>query len=432
LLSEPTAVCSEGLEWRRALRVCVITLAGYLHGIGGMQDHTSNLVRGLVKAGHDVEVITRRHPDGLPRACHLGATWHFVDAPAWAERIPRHHPEWTRKSTTMFVVLHGRQPFDVVHSESTSALGLLRSRLHWRVPVVAKFHGNYLSLAREIVRRGRMTSDLTRAAKDLVWTTGRHFLTPGNVRLFRACEAMVPSRTQLDDTCRSHFLERTRVHVVPNGIDTEWFSPGSSRAARAALGVGAGTVFVTVGRINRGKGVRNAIEALALLPSDTRLLVVGDGEEREALERHARDMGLRERVTFTGAVAPEQVPLYLQAADGFVFPTLLPEAAGLSLLQAMSCGLSVVASRVGAIPEIVGERNAVLVPPGDVGALAVGMRTVAEDPALRKATGDASRRRVLAEFTIPKMVERTIDVYEVAIRAQGAHGPARVERFWPS
>jgi glycosyltransferase involved in cell wall biosynthesis len=399
------------------LRVCVITVAGYMHGIGGMQDHTSNLVSGLVEAGHEVEVITRRHPTGLRQSSHHGATWHFVDAPAWSERIPRRHPEWLRGSTLRFLALHEQRPFDVVHSESTSALGLLRGGVHRTVPVVAKFHGNYVSFAREILRRVRVTGDVRRAAKDFVWTTGRHFLTPGNVRLFRACEAMVPSRAQLDDTRRSHFLKRSRVHVVVNGIDTERFRPGSRSEARAAVKLGTGTVFVTVGRIYRGKGVRNAITALTLLPSETRLLIVGEGEERESLERHVREIGLADRVTFTGAVPPEQVPLYLWAADAFVFPTLLPEAAGLVLLQAMSCGLPVVASQVGAIPEIVGAngRNALLVPPGDVVALADGMRALAEDAARRKAMGESARQRVLAEFSISRMVEQTVEVYDLAI-----------------
>jgi glycosyltransferase involved in cell wall biosynthesis len=409
------------------LRVCVITVAGYVHGIGGMQDHTSNLVAGLVDGGHDVEVVSTRHPAGVAQAKHRGATWHFVDAPAWSERLPKRHPEWLRRSTAQFRELHEQRSFDVVHSESTSALGLLRDGLHRSVPVVAKFHGNYLTFAREILRQTRVTRDLKRGAKDFVWTTGRHVLTPGNVRLFRACEAMVASRAQLTDTCRSHLLKRSRVHVVPNGIDTERFSPGSRSEARAALGLGSGTVFVSVARIYRGKGVRHAIEALALLSSETRLLVVGDGEEREALERHAREIGLDGRVTFTGAVQPEQVARYLQAADAFVFPTLLPEAAPLTLIQAMSCGLPVVASRVGAIPEIAGngDGNAFLVPPGDVDALAGAMRDVATSGELRQAMAKSSRRRALDEFTIARMIERTLAVYELVIHAHCTSGKGR-------
>src|SRR5687767_3654544 len=120
-----------------------------MHGIGGMQDHTSNLVTGLVEAGHDVEVVTMRHPEGVAQETHHGATWHFVDAPAYSPRVPKHHPEWTRRSTSTFLDLHRRRPFDIVHSESTSALGLLRSRVHRTVPLVAKFHGNYVTYARE-------------------------------------------------------------------------------------------------------------------------------------------------------------------------------------------------------------------------------------------------------------------------------------------
>ena len=88
----------------------------------------------------------------------------------------------------------------------------------------------------------------------------------------------------------------------------------------------------------------------------------------------------------------------------------------------MSCGLPVVASRVGAIPEVVdgdGER-ALLVPPGRPDALAAAMGSLAADPELRRRLGEASRQRILDEFTLERMIERTVDVYEIARHAQRA------------
>ena len=62
------------------MRVCIVTIAGEMHGIGGMQRHTSDLSRGLVEAGHDVEVITNGHPDGISEQWHGGARWRFADS----------------------------------------------------------------------------------------------------------------------------------------------------------------------------------------------------------------------------------------------------------------------------------------------------------------------------------------------------------------
>jgi glycosyltransferase involved in cell wall biosynthesis len=150
--------------------------------------------------------------------------------------------------------------------------------------------------------------------------------------------------------------------------------------------------------------------------SSTRLVIVGDGEERERLERLARELGIDLRVTFAGAQPHETVALYLAAADGFRFPTERDEASGLVLLQAMACARPVAASRIGGITEVIGESGecGMLIPPGDVPALAHAMRTLVGDEGLRGRLGEAARDRVLAEYTIERMTERTLAVYEVA------------------
>lgn len=387
-----------------------------MHGIGGMQEHTVNLARGLTDSGHEVEVITARHPNGLSREAGDGITWHFVDARATSPRFPMRHPRFHRLSAERFLEIHRQRRFDVVHSESTSALGLLHLDLHKTVPIVAKFHGNYIGHAREMVARARDGGALVRETKGLMWLTARHFLSRGNWYMFRGCEAMVPSLSQLEDTRRSHLLDRARLHVVPNGIDARLFTPGSQADARSALRVGDALLFVCVGRLNREKGVRHALTALASLSDAARLCVVGDGEERGALEAHARRLGVADRVTFVGAVPSRRVAAFLQAADAFVFPTEHPEAAPLVLLQAMGCGLPTVASDVGAIPEITGRKEdcALLVPPGRADALARAMHRLAEDAQLRSAMGRRARERVMTEFTLERMVERTLDVYEIA------------------
>jgi glycosyltransferase involved in cell wall biosynthesis len=406
------------------MRICVVTVAGYVHGIGGMQDHTVDLVRGLVAAGHEVEAIAPRHPDGIERADVEGALWHFVDTPSSRLRLPMRHPAWLRMSADLFGTRHARRPFDVVHSESTSALGLLHANWHQRVPLVAKFHGNYLSLVRTAIRRIAARREVVREGKGIIWHTGAHFLTRGNWYRFRGCEAIVASRAQLDDTVRSHLLRPEQVHVVPNGIDTDVFSPGDRERARAELGIDAGIVFAWLGRMYPGKGVEDAIRALATADVDGSLLLVGDGESRAELEALAARVGLGHRVTFAGAQPRGVIPGYLRCADAFVFPTRLPEAAPLAPLQAMACGVPVLASRIGAIPELIGEpgENGLLVEPGDVAGLAETMKRLAGDESLRARIGSAGRKRVLAEYTIERMIERTLAVYEVALARR--HVPA--------
>lgn len=393
----------------------MVTVAGTVHGIGGMQDHTDDLVRGLVAGGHEVEVITARHPQGLKSIERDGATWHFVDAPSRRTRLPMRHPVWLRMSTQLFGQLQAMSAFDLVHSESTSAVGLLRGGWHKHLPIVAKFQGNYLSYLKTGARRILAGDHVVRELKGIVWNTGSHFLTRGNWYRFRSCETMVPSRAQLEDTVRSHLLRPSRVHVVPNGIDADTFSPGDQSCAREELGLGEGVVFVWLGRMYSGKGVHVAVRALAQTEGAS-LVLVGDGVGRRELEALATEVGVRDRVTFAGSQPRERIPIYLRSADALVFPSLLPEAAPFTPLQAMACGIPVIGSRIGAIPEAVSEPgvNGLLVQPGDVADLARNMARLGRDQRLRLHMGAAGRERVLAEYTVERMIERTLEVYDTA------------------
>jgi glycosyltransferase involved in cell wall biosynthesis len=401
------------------MRICIVTVASYAHGIGGMQAHSADLCRGLVEAGHEVEVVSARHRDGLTQTEHLGATWHFVDATARRPGRPYRNRDWLRASADAFAELHAARPFDVVHSESTSALGLLRRGVHRNVPVAVKFHGNYLGLAAATIGRGVRESGIgprVREAKHLVWLTAGHVIPPDFVR-FRACEAMVPSHQQLDGTVRSFLLDRARVHVVPNGISVEDFAAPGRDEARKSLGLGTGPILLCVGRLARDKGFATAIEALARLDSDARLLVLGSGPERALLEQTARRTGVSDRVDFLGSKPRAEVVHHLAASDVFVFPTERDEAAPLVPLEAMAAGLPVVASDIGGGAELIESgKNGLLVPPASVDSLARAIDSLLADDALRRRMGEAARERIVERYTIEAMTRQTVAVYELAAK----------------
>jgi glycosyltransferase involved in cell wall biosynthesis len=407
------------------VRICIVTVAA--HGIGGMQDHTRSLAKGLVAAGHAVEVVTTRHPEGLLEEELDGAHWHYVDAAHHHPRLPRRDRDWLPRSCEAFLRLHGERPFDVIHSESTSAIGLVRRGIHRRLPLVAKFHGNAIALIQAALARARTGDGRAKAreAKGLAWLFGEWFQY-GHWYRFRSCVWMVPSKQEFEDTRRESLLKRSLGYVVPNGVDVTLFRPRPPKEVRTELGLPEGPIFVSVGRLNVEKGMHHAVRALAALQVDTpraSLVIVGSGEERARLEQLSESLGVEQRVHFVGAQPSEVVAKYLAAADVFLFPTERGEAAPLVLPQAMACGAPVIASDIGGIPEVVGRlgSNGFLVPPGDVPALEDTMRTLARDEGLRRQVGHAARERVLSEYTVERMVEQTLDVYGVAIaRHRGA------------
>ena len=400
------------------MRVCIVARVLPVHGIGGMQDHTADLARGLAAAGHGVDVITARHPDGLRAAEVDGVRRRHVDAPSdnFAGRA------WRERSFEAFQRIHLREPFDVVHGEGSSALELVRQGVHRTTPFVVMFHGNFVGLVKASLRRqlrARNLFDVAREQRGLLSLARRHY-AKGNSRVFRDCEAIVPSAQQVADTCRSHRLDPARVHVVPNGVDTAFFRPLPRDETRAALGLPRDFLFVCAGRLSHEKGTHHAVQALAQARDRiplARLLVIGDGAERRRLERLTSELELRERVVFLGAQPPEKMPALLASADAFLFPTERDEAAPLVLPQAMACGLPVVASTRGGITEVIDRpgENGLLVPPGNLPALVEAATSVYEDEELRTRLADGALERVRGAYTLERMVASTVAVYETAI-----------------
>jgi len=383
-----------------------------------MQDHTADLARGLVAAGHAVEVITARHPEGLREEEVAGARRHYVEA------SPRDFTsrEWRERSYEAFLRIHAREPFDVVHGEGSSALELVRQGVQRTTPFVVMFHGNFVGLVKASFKRqlrARNPLQVAREQRSLLSLARRHY-AKGNSWVFRDCEAIVPSAQQVADTCRSHRLDPARLHVVPNGVDTAVFRPLPRGETKAELGLPGGFLFACAGRLSREKGTHHALRALALMRErapDARLLVIGDGVERPRLERLTSKLGLRERVLFLGAQPPEKMPALLASADAFLFPTERDEAAPLVLPQAMACGLPVIASTLGGITEVIDRpgENGVLIPPGDLPALVETATRVYKDEELRRRLAAGALTRARDAYTLERMVASTVAVYEVAL-----------------
>jgi glycosyltransferase involved in cell wall biosynthesis len=213
-----------------------------------------------------------------------------------------------------------------------------------------------------------------------------------------------------------------RCAVVPNGIDLAAFAPARPPGSvRESLGLcPADRVIGTVGRLVPFKGHGYLLEAFAQLRQrhpGIRLLVVGDGPERDALERQARDLGIAGDVRFTGH--REDVADLLAAIEVFVLPSLA-EHFGRVLLEAMAMERPVVATDAGGVPEVVAENvSGLLVPPADPAALARAVSRLLTDSALARAMGRAGRRRVEAHYNLQRHAERVEAVYAEVLQERG-------------
>jgi glycosyltransferase involved in cell wall biosynthesis len=195
-------------------------------------------------------------------------------------------------------------------------------------------------------------------------------------------------------------------------INTSRFEPnGAARdEIRQRLGAEDRIVLLLVGQMIREKGIDVAIQAMASLPSQAVLWLVGEGPWLPELTQMIAERGLGDRVRMLGLQS--NVQPYLQAADVFLCPSMWAEAAGLVNLEAQACGLPVVASRIGGIPEYVLDgRTGLLFEPGDAAGLARQVRRLIDEPELRRTMASAARTWALERFSPEARLPELLDLY---------------------
>ena len=372
---------------------------------GGQNVHVAQLARGLAARGHRVTVYTRRDTSGLPATVRLGHGIEVRHVPAGpAEPVPKdellpHMPEFSERLEREWL----RRPPDVAHSHFwMSGLATWWATRALHIPFAHTFHA-----LGSVKRRHQGAADTS---------------PPGRVdwerQVGNGCDVTVA-------TCRDEVAELTalgvpadRVRVVPCGVDPEWFAPATGAEA-AAPGRRERHRLLQLGRLVRRKGAEVSIEALAGIP-DAELVVAGgeagtavaDDPEVRRLRRVAARLGVADRVRFTGAVPRPEVPALIRSADVVLCPAYY-EPFGIVPLEAMACGVPVVASAVGGQRDTVADpATGRLVPPGDPAALAAAVGGLLADPTARAACGAAGRRRVLTRYRWASVAEATEAIYQ--------------------
>jgi len=402
------------------MRICCLATQTPDHVIGGMAQQTTDLAADLVRHGHDVTLVTTRHPRGIEHGERDGVRVHYLgDTAAGAQS-----PAWWRGSTAAFRRLHREKAFDVLWSQSVAAAGVARTLGAGDPPLVPVIQGTAPEMIASIlasVRHARTRAPLRRTLRRLAGELVNYATV--DPALYRRAALVVPvSRTVAAAVRRWYRVPRARIEVVGNATDPARFhhDPARRAAVRGELGLAPGAlVLLTVGVLGEQKGVDLAIDALARLARpDARLLAVGDGPLRGALEAFARNRGVADRVRFVGAVAHADVARFYGAADVFLFPTLRREGLPGVAVEAMACELPVVASRTGTNAEVVEDgATGYLVKPGDAAALAERVARLAADPERARAMGRAGRARMLERWTPEARVRRIVALFD-AVRAR--------------
>jgi glycosyltransferase involved in cell wall biosynthesis len=232
--------------------------------------------------------------------------------------------------------------------------------------------------------------------------------------VLRWADAIIVNASAVKDVLVRAGYDARRIEVIRNGLDLSRFEARAPQGKlRRELGLPSrGPLVAALCRLHQIKGVEHFLEAAVILCRrfpDVRFLVAGDGYHRQALERHAADLGLGSRVIFTGL--RHDVPEFLQQVNVSVLPSL-SEALSNTLLESMAAGVPVVATRVGGNPEVVEDGvTGFLVPPREPEALAASIGRLLEHPQLAQAMGRAGRERAAEHFSLQRLTQETESLY---------------------
>jgi glycosyltransferase involved in cell wall biosynthesis len=217
------------------------------------------------------------------------------------------------------------------------------------------------------------------------------------------------------DTAADFRVDPVRIRVVPLGVDVELFAPAGPRAP--------GRIVAVASADHPLKGVDHLLDAVAKLRVDraVELHLVSTLEPGGPTERRIAALGIADCVRVHSGVTDAALAALLASAEVMCVPSRY-EGFSLPTVEAMACGTPVVASRAGALPEVIGTdgKCGLLVPPGDVDALAAALARLLDSPAERARIGAAGRARATGRFSWTAVAEATTEAYAEAIAAAGA------------
>jgi glycosyltransferase involved in cell wall biosynthesis len=383
------------------MRIAIITAHSPI-GRSGAHDsqlpQPAVLARALASNGHRVTMYARAEDPVLPRAAVLGAgvsVEHVKAGPARflaAEQAATFMPQ-----VAAYLANRWRtRPPDVVHAFSwTAGLAALGAVRGTDIPVVQSFE------TLGSLERHQGGFDVPACRVKVEASIGR-----------AAAAVLARSEEEAAELSRLA-IPRSAIRVIPAGVDTSRFSQDDARAK------GGDKPMLIAFADDQARGLQTVIRALAQLPA-AELTIVGGPDARHlprsgpfrAAAQLATSLRVRSRVTFAGEVADGELPALLRSADVMVSATAY-DPAGVAVIQAMACGLPVVASAVG------GQRDAVLdgitgllVAPEHPAMLAHRLRALLAQPVMRQAYGIAAADRARSRYAIDRTSQETIAVYD--------------------
>ncbi|MEE9220466.1 MAG: N-acetyl-alpha-D-glucosaminyl L-malate synthase BshA [candidate division NC10 bacterium] len=343
----------------------------------------------LSQRGHEVHFVSYALPFRLP-TFQQNIFFHQVETMSYP--LFEHSP-YTITLAAKMVDVTQAEGLDLLHvhyaiPHAVSAF-LAREALGGRVKVLTTLHGTDITL----VGTDPSLHSITRFAIDM-------------------SDQVTAVSSYLELRTRQTFQPNRPIRVIPNFLDSARFRPGREAEARHRFARPGERILLHLSNFRPVKRVTDVIRIFAAVRQEIpgKLLMVGDGVERTTAQHLVRELNIEKHVVFLSR--QEDIPGLMKIADLFLLPSEL-ESFGLAALEAMSCGVPVIASRVGGLPEVVEDGvSGLLYSVGDVEGMAQGSIQILADETLHDRMAQAARQRVLDHFDADQVVPQYEALYE--------------------
>ncbi len=390
---------------------------------GGVAMHNYHSAHAYASLGHDITVISRRltrrtpfqqsdGPIDVRRVRQIPDSYRLRQAPLLGRYVyPLRQLYYSAAVCRATKKLAGLSRPDIVEFADVNAEGFFWQRQPGQLMVV---------------RCQTPTFVLRRYHPDSEMPYDTSIISRCEKAAIRRADLLVaPSNHMANTIAEACRLPLSRFVVIPDALDTEEFSPGLSESSDFDNDI----EILHVGRLERAKGVLLLAEAIPYVldrVDNIKFVFIGpdrsngQGESnRASMEAYLRRYIDQERVVFKGKVSHVELLRAYRQSDISVVPSILYESFSYTCAQAMACGLPVVASRIGGIPETVGDAG-VLIEPGNLNQLVEALTTLAKDESLRVKLGEQARRKAVRDFSAGNVAERNIQAFRDALQRKGS------------
>lgn len=362
---------------------------------GGTEKYLLDLCTRLAK-DHEVHVITSQLPDTEREEIYRGIKVHRLPSKVLKKLpkpVPPPYPVTPALTLQMKRKLSQIDP-DVIHTHNRFFPAWNAPQLYrflFKKPVVMTLHN-----ARTVGIDKK--TDLA----------GQFYDEVLGKRIMRKADILVANSKDTMEITAPPDIPEEKKKIVYNGIDTRQYHPTHEKDIRSELGVEKYTL--TVCRLIKQKGLEYVVQALPEVEHDDyKHVVIGRGPEKKNLEKQARELGVEDKLHFTGFVPEEDMTDYYTQADAFVLPSLY-EPFGIVLVEAMACETPVIATDAGGIPEVMGETG-IPVPMRNSKRIAQGINRLLESPEEAEKMGKEGRKRAEEKFEWDKIAKDMEKVY---------------------